>query len=65
LVLEGRHDEVSANARRYVMVAQVHLDIGSQEGESNATQRNAAKMQAIWAGWVDKALEVTGVKEEK
>jgi len=47
------------------MVAQVHLDIGSQEGESNATQRNAAKMQAIWAGWVDKALEVTGVKEEK
>jgi hypothetical protein len=29
-----------------------------------ATQRNA-NMQAIWAGWVDKALEVTGVKEEK
>jgi hypothetical protein len=34
-----------------------------------ATQRNAmqcnANMQVIWAGWVDKALEVTGVKEEK
>ena len=66
MVLEGRHDEVSANARRCVMVAQVHLDIGSQERVLGRKQRNAMQIcKQFGQDGLTWPLEVTGVEEEK